>query len=125
MQAISLQRQWTRRQALILVTLCLAAGITGGWLVRGLQKAPAASLAQSQAFSSAAAPASPASPSPSPASLKEMADTQAAPLLAKLSADPRNPDTLAAIANLYYDAQQYSVAVDYYNRTLQLRPSDA
>ena len=124
MQAISLQRQWTSRQALILVTLCLAAGVTGGWLGRGLQKTPQSSLAQRPSLSSVAVPAS-SSPSPTSQSLKEMADTQAASLLAKLSADPSNPDTLASIANLYYDAQQYPVAVDYYNRSLQSRPSDA
>jgi len=124
MQAISLQRQWTSRQALILVTLCLAAGITGGWLVRGLQKTPQSSLAQRPSLSSVAVPAS-SSPSPTSQNLREMADTQAASLLAKLSADPRNPDILASIANLYYDAQQYPVAVDYYNRSLQSRPSDA
>jgi tetratricopeptide (TPR) repeat protein len=124
MQAISLQRQWTSRQALILVTLCLAAGITGGWLVRGLQKTPQSSLAQRPSLSSVAVPAS-SSPSPTSQNLREMADTQAASLLAKLSADPRNPDTLASIANLYYDAQQYPVAVDYYSRSLQSRPSDA
>ena len=124
MQAISLQRQWTSRQALILVTLCLAAGITGGWLVRGLQKTPQSSLAQRPSLSSVAVPAS-SSPSPTSQSLKEMADTQATSLLAKLSADPSNPDTLASIANLYYDAQQYPVAVDYYSRSLQSRPSDA
>lgn len=124
MQAISLQRQWTSRQALILVTLCLAAGVTGGWLGRGLQKTPQSSLAQRPSLSSVAVPAS-SSPSPTSQSLREMADTQAASLLAKLSADPSNPDTLASIANLYYDAQQYPVAVDYYNRSLQSRPSDA
>jgi len=124
MQAISLQRQWTSRQALILVTLCLAAGITGGWLVRGLQKTPQSSLAQRPSLSSVAVPAS-SSPSPTSQSLREIADTQAASLLAKLSADPSNPDTLASIANLYYDAQQYPVAVDYYSRSLQSRPSDA
>jgi tetratricopeptide (TPR) repeat protein len=124
MQAISLQRQWTSRQALILVTLCLAAGVTGGWLGRGLQKTPQSSLAQRPSLSSVAVPAS-SSPSPTSQSLREIADTQAASLLAKLSADPSNPDTLASIANLYYDAQQYPVAVDYYNRSLQSRPSDA
>ncbi|HTM16847.1 MAG TPA: tetratricopeptide repeat protein [Terracidiphilus sp.] len=124
MQAISLQRQWTSRQALILVTLCLAAGVTGGWLGRGLQKTPQSSLAQRPSLSSVAVPAS-SSPSPTSQNLREMADTQAASLLAKLSADPRNPDILASIANLYYDAQQYPVAVDYYNRSLQSRPSDA
>jgi len=124
MQAISLQRQWTSRQALILVTLCLAAGVTGGWLGRGLQKTPQSSLAQRPSLSSVAVPAS-SSPSPTSQSLREIADTQAASLLAKLSADPSNPDTLASIANLYYDAQQYPVAVDYYSRSLQSRPSDA
>lgn len=129
MPAISLRRQWTSRQALILVTVCLAAGITGGWLIRGLQGSPASPIAQARPASSApanvTAPASPSSSSSSPARLKEMADTQAAPLLAKLGASPNDPDTLISIGNLYYDAQQYSVAVDYYNRALQGRPSDA
>jgi len=54
-----------------------------------------------------------------------MADAQAAPLLARLSAGSNNPETLIEIANLYYDAQQYSVAVDFYTRALQFRPADA
>ena len=57
--------------------------------------------------------------------MKEMADAQAAPMLEKLKADPNNPGLLASIGNLYYDAQQYPVAVDYYGRALKLRPSDA
>jgi tetratricopeptide (TPR) repeat protein len=129
MRAISLHRQWSSKQALLLVTLCLAVGITGGWLIRGLQGTSSSNIAPPRAASLSAAsttsPANPAAPTPSPARLKEMADTQAAPLLAKLAASPNNPDTLAEIANLYYDAQQYSVAVDYYNRALQSRPADA
>jgi cytochrome c-type biogenesis protein CcmH/NrfG len=54
-----------------------------------------------------------------------MADAQAAPLLQKLASDPANPDTLTTIGNLYYDAQQYSVAVDYYARALRAKPADA
>jgi len=54
-----------------------------------------------------------------------MADAQAAPLLGKLKSDPKNPELLINIGNLYYDAQQYSIAVDYYGRALQARPSDA
>ena len=54
-----------------------------------------------------------------------MADAQAAPLLDKLKADPKNPDLLAGIGNIYYDAQQYPIAVDYYARALKARPSDA
>jgi len=32
---------------------------------------------------------------------------------------------LTNIGNLYYDAQQYPTAIDYYERTLKAKPSDA
>jgi tetratricopeptide (TPR) repeat protein len=54
-----------------------------------------------------------------------MANTHAAPLLDQLKSNPQNPDLLASIGNVYYDAQQYPIAVDYYTRTLKLKPSDA
>jgi tetratricopeptide (TPR) repeat protein len=53
-----------------------------------------------------------------------MADAQAAPLLERLKADSKNPQLLAAIGNIYYDAQQYSPAIDFYARTLDLKPSE-
>jgi tetratricopeptide (TPR) repeat protein len=54
-----------------------------------------------------------------------MADAQAAPLLEKLKADPQNPDLLTSVGNLYYDAQQYPTAIDYYGRVLKVKPFDA
>jgi cytochrome c-type biogenesis protein CcmH/NrfG len=54
-----------------------------------------------------------------------MADAQAGPLLQKLNADSSNPDLLVAIGNIYYDAQQYSAAVDFYGRALTVKPSEA
>jgi tetratricopeptide (TPR) repeat protein len=54
-----------------------------------------------------------------------MADAKAAPLLDKLKSDPNNPDLIAGIGNVYYDAQQYPIALDYYGRALKARPSDA
>jgi len=127
MRATSLHRQWTSRQALLLVTVCLAAGIASGWLIRGLQGSSVATTQPRAAASTprGLAPAQSAPAAPSLARLKEMADAQAAPLLARLSAGPNNPETLIEIANLYYDAQQYSVAVDFYTRALQFRPADA
>lgn len=125
MQAISLQRQWTNKQALLLVTACLAVGIAGGWFTRGLQGPSSAS--NSTPHTATPAPASATAPvtSSNAPSLKDMADKHAVPLLAKLAANPKDADTLTSIGNLYYDAQQYSVAVEYYNRALQSRPSDA
>jgi cytochrome c-type biogenesis protein CcmH/NrfG len=59
------------------------------------------------------------------AQMKEMADAQAAPMIEKLKSDPNNPDLLASIGNLYYDAKQYPIAVDYYGRALKSKPADA
>jgi tetratricopeptide (TPR) repeat protein len=39
--------------------------------------------------------------------------------------DPKSADVLTSIGNIYYDAQQYPVAIDYYGRVLKTKPSDA
>lgn len=119
------EKQWTSRQALVLMALCLSIGIGGGWLIQTVRTTAHVDAAKSVSSSTAATAASPASPTSNPADLKSMADSQAAPLLQTLKSDPANPETLASIGNLYYDAQQYSTAVDFYNRALQSRPSDA
>lgn len=128
MQAISLPRQWTSKQALIFVTLCLITGITGGWFIRGAlgtaQPTAARATIASPAPANTTAPSNSAPAQPDAARLKQMADSQAAPLIAKLNADPKNADLLTSVGNLYYDAQQYPIAVDYYNRALQSKPSD-
>ena len=117
-------RLWTSKQALILVSLCLMAGITGGWFIRGWQ-GPGQTAGKQPAAIQPAPTGSPANEPPSQERLKEMADTQAIPLLEKLKSDPKNSDVLTSIGNLYYDAQQYSTAVRYYGRALQAKPSDA
>jgi tetratricopeptide (TPR) repeat protein len=38
--------------------------------------------------------------------------------------EPQNPDYPTQIANLYYDAGEYGKAVDYYQRSLNIRPRD-
>ena len=108
------------------MALCLSIGIGGGWLIRNIRGTEQVDAAKSVAAPvPAAAPASSVAQTPGPANLKSMADTKAAPLLEKLKSDPKNPDLLTSIGNLYYDAQQYPVAVDFYGRVLQSRPSDA
>jgi tetratricopeptide (TPR) repeat protein len=121
-----LLKQWTARQALILMVLCLSFGITGGWLVRGLRRPEQIEAANSAGVPVPAATATNApAQTPSPADLKSMADNQAAPLLQKLNSDPKNPEILTSIGNLYYDAHQYPVAIDFYGRALQSKPGDA
>jgi tetratricopeptide (TPR) repeat protein len=62
---------------------------------------------------------------PSPAQLKATAETQVAPLMAKLKSDGNNPELLTSIGNIYYDAQQYEIAVDYYGLVLKAKPDAA
>lgn len=113
--------QWTSMQAYTLAVVCLLAGIAGGWFIRGSQS-PAQGLpveaASSAPFSSGG------QTMPSPSQMKQMADTQAAPLLEKLKADPSNAQLLSDIGNVYYDSQQYSIAIDYYTRSLKLEPQN-
>jgi len=102
------------------------AGIAGGWFIRGAQSSAATG---SGVAASVSAPtktdAIPLPQMPSSARLKEMADAQAAPTLDKLKSEPDNPDLLTSVGNLYYDAQQYPIAADFYARVLKARPSDA
>ena len=127
-------RQWTMKRAVLLAMVCMAAGIAGGWSIRAsqnsLRRATVATPAVVSALAATVAtPAqnvgAPATQAPNPAQLKEMADAQAAPLLNQLKANPASPEVLTSIGNIYYDAQQYPVAIDYYARALKARPSDA
>jgi tetratricopeptide (TPR) repeat protein len=116
-------KQWTRAGATILAVACLLGGIAGGWAIGGLHR--------QEADISAATSTAPAvnqsanATQHDPAQLKAAADAQAAPLLAQLKSDPEDPQVLTALGNLYYDAQQYPTAVDFYKRVLKAKPADA
>lgn len=110
--------QWTSMQAYTLAVVCLLVGIAGGWFIRG--SAPAGASVES---ASASAPADSGS-QPSDARMKQMAETQAAPLIEKLKSSPEDATLLAQIGNVYYDAQQYPAAIEYYQRSLKIAPQD-
>jgi tetratricopeptide (TPR) repeat protein len=118
-------KQWTNQRALILMAICLMAGIAGGWAIRGHRPRNSDSAKAVSDAPVATTSTNTVAQAPSPAQLKTLADNQAAPQILKLKTDPKNPELLTGIGNLYYDAQQYSVAVDYYKRALQIKPSDA
>lgn len=115
--------QWTSFQAYTLAAVCLFVGVIGGWFVRGSQ-APGAGAVQTVAAASTSQ-ANAASSQPSPEEMRRMADKQAEPLLAKLQSDPKNSELLAGLGNVYYDAQQFPVAIDYYEKALKVKPTDA
>jgi cytochrome c-type biogenesis protein CcmH/NrfG len=117
--------QWTSVQAYVLAVICLLVGIAGGWFIRG-SESPAAAATQT---ASASAPdienGNGGSQTPTPAQMQKMADTQAAPLIEKLKADPNNAELLKGIANIYYDTQLFPTAIDYYQRALKVEPANA
>ena len=114
--------QWTSVQAYALAAVCLFVGVAGGWFVRGSQ-APGVPGMQTVAASTQGSNTS--APQPSAEEMRRMADKQAEPLLAKLQTEPKNPELLASIGNVYYDAQLFPVAIEYYGRSLQTKPKDA
>jgi len=116
-------KHWTYQRALLLMAICLLAGIAAGWAIRGTH---AATAKKGNVISAPPAPpVNSAAQPPTPAQMRAMADSQAAPQILKLKSGPKNLDLLTSVGNVYYDAQQYPVAIDYYTRALQVNPSDA
>jgi len=119
---------WTSAQAFAVALICLLLGLAGGWFVHK-------SLVSTHVTSAVALPTMPAGAPPAaqfgslagmptPEQLKKMADTQAAPLLENLKADPNNAELLTRIGNIYYDVKQYPTAIEYYERSLKLQPAN-
>ena len=117
---------WTNTQTYILAVVCLLVGVVVGYLLRG-SGAPQGSVpvAQAQANLPGNTPTMMGANQVTPEQLKHMADQQAAPLVSQLKTKPGDPALLAQVGNVYYDAQQFKDAIDYYTRALQADPKNA
>jgi tetratricopeptide (TPR) repeat protein len=114
--------QWTSTQAYVLSVIGLLLGVAVGYLVRGSAASNnTATQTRAAATEQSLAPIRGAQ-QPTVEQLRQMADTQAQPLLKQLESDPKNSGLLYQIGNLYYDAQQYPEAVKYYENSLQIDP---
>ena len=116
--------QWTSVQAYVLAVICLLVGIAGGWFIRGSQSPATAATETPSASAPAMGDANAGAQPPTPAQMQKMADTTAGPLIEKLKADPNNVGLLENIGNVYYDAQQFPTAIDYYQRALKVEPAN-
>jgi tetratricopeptide (TPR) repeat protein len=114
--------QWTSTQAYVLSVICLLVGVAVGYLVRGSAPVPDDTGSQIRISATPDVSASSAAQQPTAGQLRQMADTQAQPLLKQLESDPRNATLLYQIGNLYYDAQQYPESVKYYEQSLNIDP---
>lgn len=111
---------WTSTQAYVLAAFCLLLGVVLGYLFRGsaspvLEQAPSAATAQ---------PASAPSQQPTKADMQAAVARAAAPLLETVKQNPNDFDSLVKLGNLYYDAQQFPDAIQYYERALAIHPDN-
>jgi cytochrome c-type biogenesis protein CcmH/NrfG len=110
-----------------MAVLCLVVGCAVGYLLRGSvggssAPAPAAATEQQPGMPPAGMGQQ---QTPTPEQMKAMADKQAEPLLEQLKAKPDDAATLAQVGNIYYDAQIYPVAIEYYQKVLAIDPKNA
>ena len=97
-------------------------GLIVGWII-GTQQAPARPFAAAPATVAQAAGAPPASaPQAAAAPFDE---AQAAALRATADKDPANVQSRVQLGNMYFDAERYQDAIQWYEAALKLNPNDA
>lgn len=109
---------WTSTQAYLLAAVCLLLGVALGYLFRG-----SASPAPAQAAASTTQAPAPQQ-QPDPAAVQAALNQAAAPLLEAVNRDPNDFDSLVKLGNVYYDAQQFGSAIQYYERALKIHPDN-
>lgn len=120
-------QNWTSTQAYIMAVISLLVGCAVGYLLRGSAGSTPAPTQQAQQAPSGMGGmgGGMGQQMPTPEQMKMMADKQAAPLLEQLKSKPNDAALLAQIGNMYYDAQQFPTAIEYYNKSLAANAGDA
>ena len=116
---------WTGTQAYLLAIICLVVGVAVGYLLRGSESQRQASTSTASVVpeqATAGGMGMNATQQPSPEQMRHMADKQAEQLLAQLKQSPNDPQLLYSVGNIYYDTQQYSEAIKYYEQSLAANP---
>jgi cytochrome c-type biogenesis protein CcmH/NrfG len=93
-------------------------GLIVGWII-GTQQAPARPFAPA-----AAAPVAQAPAGTPPAAAAVFDEAQAAALRNIAEKDPANVQSRVQLGNLYFDAERYQDAIQWYEAALKLNPSD-
>jgi cytochrome c-type biogenesis protein CcmH/NrfG len=100
-------------------------GLIVGWII-GTQQAPARPFAAGQAPAQAAAQ-SPmgAPPASAPAAAPVLDEAQVTALRNIADKDPANVQSRVQLGNMYFDAERYQDAIQWYEAALKLNPNDA
>ncbi len=97
----------------------IAFGLIAGWVI-GSQQAIVRSVSAPPAAAVAAAPAaSAAAPAPS------LDEAKVSAFKAAADKEPKNAAPRVQLANLYFDAERYTDAINWYGEALKLQPNDA
>ncbi len=110
-------RSWSSAKLFGLVVLCLLSAAGIGYLARS-------SFQTTAAKPQVAVSSVPHAPyvKITPDQLKQQADKQAEPLLARLRKSPDDPFLLAEIGRIYFQMRQFSMAARYYEDSVRARP---
>lgn len=118
---------WTSSQAYSLAIVCLLLGVAVGYFLRGSATPAVAATAATASASGGMGPAQipGAGGGPGGAAITaEMVDQSAQPLLTALKQKPNDLAILTKLGNLYYDAQAYQKAIEYYQQILRIEPAN-
>jgi cytochrome c-type biogenesis protein CcmH/NrfG len=113
----STAKSWSRTKVYGLVVICVLLVTSIGYLARASFRA---SVVKPQAARPAVAHASNVKITVD--QLKQMADKQAEPLLARLRQSPDDPSLLTEIAKIYYQTRQFPMAAKYYEDSVRVKP---
>ena len=113
----STAKPWSSTQVYGLAMLCLLSGIGIGYLAHAPFQA---SAVKPQVLRPAVAHAPDVKITLDP--LKQGADQQAEPLLARLRNSPDDPFLLAEIGKIYYQMRQFPMAAKYYEDSVRVKP---
>jgi cytochrome c-type biogenesis protein CcmH/NrfG len=127
---------WQPRALVVMCAVCLAMGFLAGYLLRGSASAPAQKLSAAAQTTNVRSPHAMEAESqvqtaqqkpkemPTLDDLQHMADKKAAPLLAKLKSDPKNPQLWNQVGLTYKSAHQFKEAAGYFEKSLQYDPKN-
>lgn len=108
---------WTSTQAYVFAAFCLMLGVALGYLFRG-SASPATKAVVPAAVQQSGQKQAPA------AEMQAALAQATAPLLDAIQKNPNDYDSLVQLGNLYYDAQQYPNAIQYYEKALVMHPEN-
>ena len=113
------RRSLPATQAYGIAAVCLVLGLIAGFFARG-SRTPATAAVARPVVSSVPGHGR----LPSLAEMKQIADKQAAPLLAKLKTDPDNVTLLVELGTIYHSTHQFTAAAVYYGKAAQADPAN-